>query len=51
MNAIIIDQFNQLLKQIEAEYLNAQVENNIKEMTMHKYRLQSIKKVLGCRGI
>lgn len=47
MNANIIDQFNQLVKQIEAEYLNAQVENDIKEIKMHKYRLQMIKKILG----
>lgn len=47
MNATIIDQFNQLVKQIEAEYLNAQVENNVKEIQMHKYRLQSVKKILG----
>lgn len=47
MNANIIDQFNKLVKQIEAEYLNAQVENNLKEMQMHKHRLQSTKKILG----
>jgi len=47
MNTLIIDQFNQLIKQIEAESLNAQVENDIKEMKMHKYRLQSIKKITG----
>src|SRR5437870_3665726 len=47
MNAKIIEQFNMLVKQIEAEYLNAQVENDVKEMTMHKYRLQQIKRVLA----
>lgn len=47
MNATIIEQFNQLVKQIQAEYLNAQVENDVKEMTMHKYRLQSVKKALA----
>jgi len=47
MNAVIIDQFNKLIKQIEAEYLNAQVENNVKEMNMHKYRLQTVKKILA----
>jgi DNA polymerase/3'-5' exonuclease PolX len=47
MNALVIDQFNQLIKQIEAEYLNAQVENDIKEVNMHKFRLQTVKKILG----
>lgn len=47
MNAKIIEQFNLLIKQIQAEYLNARVENNIKEMTMHKFRLQSTKKALS----
>jgi DNA polymerase beta len=46
MNSVIIDQFNQLVKQIEAEFLNAQVENDIKEMNMHKYRLQNVKNIL-----
>ena len=47
MNAKIIEQFNLLIKQIEAEYLNAQVENDPKETTMHKYRLQTVKKILA----
>ena len=47
MNSEIIDQFNQLVKQIEAEYLNSQVENEVKEMKMHKFRLQTVKKILG----
>lgn len=47
MNALIIDQFNKLVKQIEAEYLNAHVENDVNEIKMHKFRLQSIKKILG----
>lgn len=47
MNSIIIEQFNLLVKQIEAEYLNAQVENQIKEITMHQFRLKSIKNILG----
>jgi DNA polymerase/3'-5' exonuclease PolX len=47
MNSKIIEQFNLLVKQIQAEYLNAQVENDTKEMTMHFYRLQQIKKILN----
>lgn len=47
MNANIIQQFNLLVKQIEAEYLNAQVENNVKEINMHKFRLQTVKKILS----
>ena len=47
MNSLIIEQFNLLVKQIEAEYLNAQVENEVKEMAMHKFRLQSVKKIFG----
>jgi DNA polymerase/3'-5' exonuclease PolX len=47
MNALIIDQFSQLVKQIEAEYLNSQVENDIKEMKMHKFRLQKVKSILA----
>lgn len=47
MNAKIIEQFNLLVKQMQAEYLNAKVENDIKEMTMHKFRLQSTKKALA----
>lgn len=46
MNELIIDQFSKLVKQIEAEYLNSQVENEFKEMKMHKFRLQSVKKIL-----
>lgn len=46
MNALIIEQFNLLVKQIEAEYLNAKVENNAKELNDHKFRLASIKKIL-----
>lgn len=47
MNTLIIEQFSLLVKQIEAEYLNAQVENDVKEMAMHKFRLQTVKKILG----
>jgi len=47
MNALIAEQFNLLVKQIQAEYLNAQMENDVKEITMHKYRLQNIKKILS----
>lgn len=47
MNAVIIEQFNRLVDQIRAEYLNAQVDNDVKEMKMHEYRLQSVKKISG----
>lgn len=47
MNNNIIEQFKLLVKQIEAEYLNAQVENDVKEMNMHKFRLQQIKRILS----
>lgn len=47
MNRNIIEQFNLLFKQIKAEYLNAQVENQPKEMIMHSFRLKSIQKILG----
>lgn len=47
LNSVIVDQFTLLLKQIEAEYMNAQVENEIKEMKMHEFRLRSIKKILS----
>lgn len=47
MNALIIEQFNLLLKQIQAEYLNAQVENNPKEMQMHQFRLKSMKNAVN----
>jgi DNA polymerase/3'-5' exonuclease PolX len=47
MNSQIIDQFSQLVKQIQAEYLISQVENDIKEMERHKYRLQNVKRILS----
>lgn len=47
MNELIIDQFSKLLKQIQAEYLNSQVENDPKEIKMHGFRLSSVKKILG----
>lgn len=47
MNALVIEQFSLLIKQIQAEYLNAQVENDPKETNMHKYRLQTIKRILS----
>ena len=47
MNKEIIDEFNALAKQIKAEYLNAQIEHDIKEMTMHEFRLRTVKKILG----
>lgn len=47
MNRIFIEQFELLLKQIKAEFLNAQIENDLKEMKMHEYRLKNIKNILG----
>lgn len=47
MNTLIIEQFNLLIKQIEAEYLNAQVENNPKEIKGHMFRLKAMKKILS----
>jgi DNA polymerase beta len=47
MNAVFIHEFNLLIKQIKAEYLNAQMEGNVKDMQQHKYRLQNIKKILS----
>lgn len=48
MNSLIIEQFNLLVKQIQAEYLNAQVENSDpKEIINHKFRLQSVKNALN----
>ena len=47
MNKIFIQQFDLLIKQIKAEYLNAQIENDIREMKMHEHRLRNIKKVMN----
>ncbi|QGR54034.1 DNA polymerase family x [Moumouvirus maliensis] len=47
MNANIIEQFTLLVKQIEAEFLNAQVENDDKEINNHRFRLKSVKTILG----
>ena len=46
-NSKIIELFSLLVKQIEAEYLNARVENDVREMSLHKHRLQSTKKILS----
>ncbi|QTF49230.1 putative DNA polymerase family X [Acanthamoeba polyphaga mimivirus] len=47
MNSKIIEQFNLLEKQVDAEYLNSKVENDLKEETMNRFRLKSIKKALS----
>lgn len=47
MNRIIVEKLNELLKQAKAEYLNAQVENNEKEIINHKHRVQAFSRVLG----
>ena len=43
----IIDQFHKLIEQIKAEYLRAQLENDIKEAEMHSYRLKHTKRILN----
>ncbi|XWV25452.1 putative DNA polymerase family X [Tupanvirus deep ocean] len=47
MNALIVDQFNQLIKKIKAEYLNAQLDRNLKEIEIQEYRLKQMKRILG----
>lgn len=47
MNNIFIKEFEKLVKQINAQYLNAIVDDDKSEIIRHKYRLQSIKKVLN----
>lgn len=47
MNKLIIDQFMQLIKQIKAEQLNSQVENNVKEINDNSFRLKAMKKIIG----
>lgn len=46
MNNIFIKEFEKLVKQIDAQYLDAIVDDNKTEIIRHKYRLQSIKRVL-----
>ena len=45
-NKIIMEQFERLMKQIEAEYLNAQAEGDNKAVMTHKHRLQSMRNIL-----
>lgn len=47
MNHKIIEQFNLLIKQVQAEYLNAQVENDTREANSHFFRLKQIKQALN----
>lgn len=47
MNSLIIDLFHKLIKQIKAEYLNAQMENDIKEIERNYYKLQQTKRILS----
>ena len=47
MNALIIEQFDKLIAQIQAEYLNAEVEGDAKDIANHKFRLSAVKKVLS----
>lgn len=45
-NDLIIKVFLQLIEQINAEYLNAQADNDIKAIQMHKFRLQSMRNII-----
>ena len=47
MNRVIIEQFNLLAKQIQDEMYAAKIDNNIKEMNMHKFRLKNVKRVIN----
>lgn len=47
MNTLIIYQFNKLLEQMNAEYIYAQIENNIKEVEMHSYRIKQTKRAIN----
>ena len=47
LNQLIIDQFVLLSKQVEAEYLNTKVENNLKDINTHFHRLKQIKRIIG----
>jgi DNA polymerase/3'-5' exonuclease PolX len=47
MNRNIIENFINLLAQVKAEYLNAQVEGDPKEITRQEFRLKSIKSSLN----
>jgi DNA polymerase beta len=47
INNNIIDQFELLIKQINAEYLNAEVDGDKNEITKHRFRLQQTKKALS----
>jgi DNA polymerase/3'-5' exonuclease PolX len=46
MNENILGKFNELIKQIEAEYLSAQIKNDKKEMDKHFYRLKQFKRII-----
>lgn len=47
MNALIIDQFNKLIKRIKAEYLEAQLNDDVKAIEQHMYRLKQTKRALS----
>ena len=47
MNSLIIEIFTKLLKQMEAEKLNAKIENNIKEIDQHNFRYKATKIALN----
>lgn len=45
-NKKILEFFAKLIKQMEAEYLNAEVEGDMKEANSHKFRIAQTKKVI-----
>lgn len=47
MNLLIIEQFTLLIKQIEGDYSGAQMDNNVKELTMNKFKLKANKTALA----
>ena len=47
MNALIIDQFNKLMRQIKAAQLNALLDNNIRDAERHAIRLKQMKSIVS----
>ena len=47
MNSLIVDQFNKLIRLIKAQFLDASLDNNLKDMEIHGYRLKQTKRALS----
>lgn len=47
LNKNIIEQFTKLVQQIKSEYLNSQIDNNVKETTSNNFRLKQTKNILN----